>query len=491
MRFSTGLIALFSVIPLAAATGYGNGNSSGGNCKNNEFYWQAKSCCLPTGGNPRPPSPPKGVTCPPSGYDWNNDKGCCVPHYPPPPSGPPPQCGNGYSWYSALYHCHPNPGPSHTTTTTHKPSPTPTHTKPTYPTGYGNGGYGNGGSGGYGNNGGSNGGYGNNGGSNGGYGNNGGNNGGYGNNGGNNGGYGNNGGSHSGSGGYNSGWDPSWLSRLAFSFHHLAHFFAVFVTFYMMIRPILVLCALAWFLLAGFWFQSLTLTLALPLEAPDYSRNTFPWKKGSRHSLDSSLIARAPQILTASDLGHREVGTRDRQRYEDTYQRMDKCYQGLLASSLDLCRLPIDQLDGFFVDASQANLSDLLPALEDVLSDGLKLYQSNLLCIRTNLDSLGREKGLAYYDHDSELETLIKNVINVHKDTLSYLDELVYRIPGVGPVVGPIVYDIKCLVDKVLDSVENISDALVNTLRPILKLCSLDTLKVACKSGLSLLGICI
>ena len=54
-----------------------------------------------------------------------------------------------------------------------------------------------------------------------------------------------------------------------------------------------------------------------------------------------------------------------------------------------------------------------------------------------------------------------------------------------------VVYDVKCLLDKLLDTVENISDVLINSIRPLLALCSQDTLKVACKSGLSLLGICI
>lgn len=59
-------------------------------------------------------------------------------------------------------------------------------------------------------------------------------------------------------------------------------------------------------------------------------------------------------------------------------------------------------------------------------------------------------------------------------------------------LTGPeVVYDIKCLLDELLDTVENISDVLINSIRPLLALCSQDTLKVACKSGLSLLGICI
>lgn len=89
------------------------------------------------------------------------------------------------------------------------------------------------------------------------------------------------------------------------------------------------------------------------------------------------------------------------------------------------------------VDFAIAKLSDGSPGFEDTLVNGLRLYHSNLLCISSKLDYFGRSKGLDYYDRNSDIETLIKELINVHKDTLSYLSDLVDRIPGIGPVIGP------------------------------------------------------
>jgi hypothetical protein len=72
-----------------------------------------------------------------------------------------------------------------------------------------------------------------------------------------------------------------------------------------------------------------------------------------------------------------------------------------------------------------------------MLVDSLKLYHSNLLCIRTNLDYLGHDKGLQFYDPNDDLETLIKNIVNAHKDALSSINTLVAGFPVIGPVIGP------------------------------------------------------
>ena len=90
--------------------------------------WGDKSCCLPHGGSPNPPSPPKGTGCP-SNWEWNTGKNCCVPHH---PDQPPPQCSSGWGWDNGSKCCFP-----HTTTTkTSTPSGKPNG-------GYGNSGYGN------------------------------------------------------------------------------------------------------------------------------------------------------------------------------------------------------------------------------------------------------------------------------------------------------------------------------------------------------------
>lgn len=47
------------------------------------------------------------------------------------------------------------------------------------------------------------------------------------------------------------------------------------------------------------------------------------------------------------------------------------------------------------------------------------------------------DKGLAYYQEGEALETLMKNVVNATKDTLTATSILIDKIPGLGPVLGP------------------------------------------------------
>ena len=86
--------------------------------------WKEKSCCLPHGGPPTPPKPPKDTNCPPTSYYWNPGKGCCVPRNPPPTNPPPPQCPKNWTWYPLLWKCLPTPTP---------PTPPPSHPSPKPP----------------------------------------------------------------------------------------------------------------------------------------------------------------------------------------------------------------------------------------------------------------------------------------------------------------------------------------------------------------------
>ncbi|KAJ6509547.1 protein priA [Mycena vitilis] len=111
-RLAAALMVLAVALPFAAST-----SVSSNSCRTNEY--EAKSCCLPHGGVPSPPPPPKGHDCPPSSHYWNTDQGCCTPRHPAPPSNPPPQCRDGWTWYSLLHMCLPSlPTP---------PSPPPSH----------------------------------------------------------------------------------------------------------------------------------------------------------------------------------------------------------------------------------------------------------------------------------------------------------------------------------------------------------------------------
>ena len=109
---------------------------------------------------------------------------------------------------------------------------------------------------------------------------------------------------------------------------------SILVSVLYMFRSIMVLRAVAWLLLAGLCLEFFA--SALPLAASDYMRNPSIRDKTRRHSLDSSLVARFPQILTASDIGKRDV-TKDHRIYDEAYRKMNSCYQDFLVNSLSLC----------------------------------------------------------------------------------------------------------------------------------------------------------
>lgn len=64
-------------------------------------------------------------------------------------------------------------------------------------------------------------------------------------------------------------------------------------------------------------------------------------------------------------------------------------------------------------------------------------FQTNLLSFQGALKDFESDKGLGNYDKSNDLETLLKNVINLNKDTLSEVDVLVYQIPMLGQTLGP------------------------------------------------------
>ncbi|KAF8973936.1 hypothetical protein BDZ97DRAFT_408143 [Flammula alnicola] len=118
MQLKFVLTVLAALVPLAVSTSVGSQS-----CKSNEFKWEEKNCCLPTGGPQNPPSPPKGTECPPTSYYWEPTQGCCAPRHPPPSNPAPPQCPKNWDWHKSLYRCQPTPTP---------PTPPPSHPS-TYP----------------------------------------------------------------------------------------------------------------------------------------------------------------------------------------------------------------------------------------------------------------------------------------------------------------------------------------------------------------------
>lgn len=148
---------------------------------------------------------------------------------------------------------------------------------------------------------------------------------------------------------------------------------------------------------------------------------------------------------------------------------------------------------------------------EQQSADEATAFHTNLLGFQNTLAQLGADKGLANYDKDNDLETVLKDLVNSVKYLLSDIDDMVYDIPGVGSTLGPstcasflrverdlliivahiVVYQIKCILDDVLNAVENLTDAVINAIEPILQGVIVDASKTACNSGIQVAGFCL
>lgn len=67
-------------------------------------------------------------------------------------------------------------------------------------------------------------------------------------------------------------------------------------------------------------------------------------------------------------------------------------------------------------------------------------FQTNLQSAVNLLSQLAADKGLANYDKNNGLETMLKNVVNMNKNVLSDATTMAYNIPDLGPVLGPSEY---------------------------------------------------
>ena len=77
------------------------------------------------------------------------------------------------------------------------------------------------------------------------------------------------------------------------------------------------------------------------------------------------------------------------------------------------------------------------PRFRDDATRELRGFRDNMDRTQGILGGLGRDKGLANYDRNNDLETLLKDIVNLNKDTLSSVTEIVYEIPILGPLLGP------------------------------------------------------
>ncbi|KAH9835562.1 protein priA [Rhodofomes roseus] len=113
-RFTSLLLLAAAALPFVFAT------QSADQCADSEFFYEAKTCCVPHGGVSNAPPPPQGSSQCPSDWYWDNTKACCLPPHPPTTT---PQCGGSWSWNHGSSTC--CDGGGSTTTTTPAPSANP------------------------------------------------------------------------------------------------------------------------------------------------------------------------------------------------------------------------------------------------------------------------------------------------------------------------------------------------------------------------------
>jgi len=142
----------------------------------------------------------------------------------------------------------------------------------------------------------------------------------------------------------------------------------------------------------------------------------------------------------------------------------------------------------------------------------LRGFRDNMDQTQGLLGDLGRDKGLANYDRNNGLETLLKDIVNLNKDTLSCVTDIVYEVPLLGSTLGPskcpqisagvhtdlspgtpVVGELKCIVDEVLNTAENAADGLLNSLGVTGQWEGLrrDYVSAVCGGGLQILGLCV
>ncbi|KAH9969029.1 hypothetical protein BC827DRAFT_1372966 [Russula dissimulans] len=138
-----------------------------------------------------------------------------------------------------------------------------------------------------------------------------------------------------------------------------------------------------------------------------------------------------------------------------------------------------------------ASRQDTNKYYEKKCASQLTAFYTNSQGFTTTLRQLGAQKGLAHYDKDDPIEKPVKDMTNLGKQVLLYIINICDLVPHSCLVLGPIVYDIKCILDEILDAVENLTDAIIEDCKPSLKALVGEYSLMACKSGIDVAGICL
>ena len=80
------------------------------------------------------------------------------------------------------------------------------------------------------------------------------------------------------------------------------------------------------------------------------------------------------------------------------------------------------------------------PAFQRNAAEKFSAFQTNAQQSSDILSQLAADKGLANYDKNDQLETILKDLVNANKDALSAVYVMINNDPNLGPILGPSVY---------------------------------------------------
>ncbi|GAA5922713.1 uncharacterized protein JCM15063_003400 [Sporobolomyces koalae] len=97
------------------------------------------------------------------------------------------------------------------------------------------------------------------------------------------------------------------------------------------------------------------------------------------------------------------------------------------------------------------------------------------------------DHGLDNFNRDDPVQVFFRTINESTQQTLESINLIVFYVPVLGPLLGPLVYDIKCILDNILDATQINVDGLLNNLDLNgLKLLSSDYATSMCKMSPSL-----
>ncbi|KAF8922544.1 hypothetical protein CPB85DRAFT_1555886 [Mucidula mucida] len=231
----------------------------------------------------------------------------------------------------------------------------------------------------------------------------------------------------------------------------------------------------------AFCATSLLMNLIAPAVASPY---TLPLPLAKRATPQSSVN---PKALPNTSITYRQIPREPMPFPIDVDQPVRRYSLSDMVASLRLSSLHLQYLASQARSAQENDADFQQECLSTLLG-----YQGVLSDCKNALAPLGADRGLANYDNNNDMETALKNIINVSKDVLSSISEMTDCSPLVGPLLGPTVYDIKCILESILDLFENVTDGLLNDLSPSFSECLGGYGNFVCgPGGLNIAGLCI